>query len=88
MRDEMLSAAQVRPAAEIPEPGSGIQALPCANKHMRATPRHISLKLQSASQRVNPGITVSRAAFSLSAVKTPELTRGSFHSERLFFGRN
>lgn len=71
MRYEMVLTAQVHSAAEIPEPGSGIQVLPCVIKHMRASPIHISLKIQFASRPVNPAVTVSeqRATFPPLAVR-------------------
>lgn len=69
VRYEEVRTSQVHCAEEIPVPGLGIQALHRVNKHARASLLHISLKMQPASQPVNPAVTVSEqeAAFSLSA---------------------
>lgn len=41
MSYEMVLTSQVHPAAEIPEPSSGIQARPCVNKHESITATHL-----------------------------------------------
>lgn len=58
-------ASRVHRAGEIPVPGLEILAPYWVNKHARALLLHISLKMQPASQPVNPAVTVSeqRAAF-------------------------